>query len=337
MASAVTYARQQRFFKKGVLIQAPGGHDALTMYAGALMWLACFVFAIAACSWTVFGVNDYLQKLGDSFGWLRVQARKHRDQCRRLLSACSFAAQSLRSLEGNLTVLCRYPFKNRDSVIEVVNQFAAGGSGGSGDDARFYEDGRSPARDHQYQAQGRDLPRLSLEFSTFRDHAAEGHVAATAAKATEGIHLSGLRGELNQARSQLRSLEKQNWLAMASKWRHPIRAAQNVFANNPPPQTSTDSLETKIAEKKLNILAIAQKCEASSVRLNGWNGSISEWSWALRKWQDLIEKREKERSRADSETRRLRTLTRWTFFGMTGCWIAQWVWWVGYIRLLGDA
>jgi hypothetical protein len=64
MASAVTYARQQRFFKKGVLIQAPGGHDALAMYAGALMWLACFVFAIAACSWTVFGVNDYLQKLG---------------------------------------------------------------------------------------------------------------------------------------------------------------------------------------------------------------------------------------------------------------------------------
>jgi hypothetical protein len=75
----VTYARQQRFFNNGVLIQAPGGHDALTMYAGALMWLTCFVFAIAACSWTVFGVNDYLQKLGDGLNGLRVQARKDRD------------------------------------------------------------------------------------------------------------------------------------------------------------------------------------------------------------------------------------------------------------------
>lgn len=276
MGSAVTYARQQRFFNKGVLIQAPGGHDALAMYAGALMWLACFVFAVGACSWTVFGVNGYLQKLGDSFNGLGLQARKHRDQCRRLLSTCSFAAQSLRSLEGNLTVLCRYPFKNRNSVKEAVNQFAAGGSGGSGDDARFYEDGRSPARDHQYKAQDWDLPPLSLEFSTFRDHAAEGHAAATAAKVTEDIHPSGLRGELNQARSQLRSLEKQNLLAMASKLRHPIRTVQIVFANNQPPQTGTNSLERKIAKKKLNMLAIAQQCEASSVRINGWNATISE-------------------------------------------------------------
>jgi hypothetical protein len=94
-----------------------------------------------------------------------------------------------------LTVLCRYPFKNRDSVKEAVNQFAGGGSGGSGDDARFYEDGRSPARDHRYQVQGGVLPPLSMEFSTFRGHATEGHAAATAAKVTESIHLNGLRGE----------------------------------------------------------------------------------------------------------------------------------------------
>jgi hypothetical protein len=326
MGSAVTYARQQRFFNNGVLIQAPSGHDALTMYAGALMWLACFVFAIAACSWTVFGVNDYLQKLGDSLNGLCVQAHKHRDQCSRLLSSYSFAAQSLRSLEGNLTVLCRCPFNNRDNVKEAVDQFAAGDSGGSGDDARLYEDGRSPAHDHQYQAQGWDLPPLSLEFSTFRDHATEGHAAATAAKVTEGIHLSDLRGEHNQARSQFRSLEKRNLLTIASKLRHPIRAAEILLANNQPPQTGTNSLERKIDKEKHNILDIAQKCETSSVRINGWNATISEWSWALRKWQDLIEKREKERSRADPETIRLRTLTMWTFFGMIGCWIAQWVW-----------
>ena len=173
-----------------------------------------------------------------------------------------------------MTVLCRYPFKNRDSVIEAVNQFAAGGSGGSGDDARFYEDGRSPARDHRYQTQGRVLPPLSLEFSTFRDYATEGHAAATAAKVAESIHLNGLRGELNQARSQLRSLEKQNPLAIASKLRHPIRTAQILLAGYQPPQTGTNSLERKIA-KKLNILAITQQCEASSIRIKGWNATIS--------------------------------------------------------------
>ncbi len=132
MGSTVNYARQKRFFNKRVLIQAPSGHDALTMYAEALMWLACFAFAIATCSWTVFEVNDYLQKLGNSFNGLGVQVRKHRDQCCRPLSACSFAIQSLRSLEGNLTVLCHYPlipFKNRESVKEVASQFAASDKG----------------------------------------------------------------------------------------------------------------------------------------------------------------------------------------------------------------
>jgi hypothetical protein len=336
MSTAVTYARQQRLFNKGVLSQAPGGHDAITMYAGAIMWLACFVFAITACSWTVFGVNDYLQKLGDSFNGLGVKARKHLDHCRTLLSTCSFAAESLRNLERNLNVLCHYTSQNRDNLKEAVTDFAAGDSGGFDDDTRYCEDGHSPTLD-QYQAQDSDLPPLKLKFSAFEDHARDGHVAATADKAAEDTHLKSLRGKLAQARRQLRNLEMQNLPTNTSKLRHPIRAAQSIFTNTQTPQTGAHSLESKIANKKLDIRYIDQEYEASRNRLYGWNAAISEWAWTLRKWNKLIKEREKEDSRADPETRRLRTLTIWTFFGMIGCWVAQWVWWVGYIRVMGDA
>lgn len=341
MGSAVTYARQQRFFKKGVLSQTPGGHDAITMYSGAIMWLACFIFAIAACSWTLFGVNDYLQQLGRRFNGLGVKANKHLEHCLELLRTYSFAVDSLRSLQRNLLVLCRHPFQNRDRVNEAVADFATEDSGASDDDARYYEDGHSPAR-NQYRGHDSELPPLSLEYSTFRNHAKEGHAAAMDSKAAEVINFNGLRGQLAQARLQLRNLEMQNLPTKTSQLRHPIRSAQRALAKILPPaqmdlQARGESLEQRIVNKKLDIQTLNQKCQASSERMNGWDAAISEWAWALKKWVDLIEERERDRARGDPQKRKMRTLTIWTFSGMIGCWTAQWVWWVGYIRVMGDS
>ncbi|KAE9372545.1 hypothetical protein N431DRAFT_466789 [Stipitochalara longipes BDJ] len=342
MGFAVNYARHQRFFKKGVLSQAPGGHDAITMYAGALMWLACFVFAIAACSWTVFGVNDYLLQLGERLGGLSVKARKHLEDCRTLLSRNSFAADSLGNLDKNLRVLCRYPFQNPDNLRDAVTEFARRESGiwdkqVWDHDTIYYENGRSSAHSRD-SGENPGLQPLSPKLSTFRDNAQVGYDAARAARAAEATSLDGFYRDLTQAKSQLRDLEEQNLSTMTSRLRHPIRAVQKVFTTvQPSAYADGGSLERRIANQKRDIEAILRKCEASSSRCAGWDATSSEWAWALRKWDGLIEEREKEGSRVNPETRRLRTLTKWTFLGMIGCWVAQWVWWVGYIRVMGDA
>lgn len=341
MGSAVTFARQQKLFNNGVLSHAQGGHDAITMYAGALMWLACFIFAIGACSWTVLGVNTYLLQLGSSFNGLAVKARKHRDGCRTLLSKNSFAAESLGSLEKNLSVLCLQPFQDHNSLSQAVTQFARKESGNrykevADYDPRYYENSHSSSRSRR----SRENSDLSLKLPTFRDNAQRGYDTATSARAAEAIALNNLRGQLVRAKTQLRNLELQILPTTAAQLRHPIRAARRFFTGVQPLETGAEPFERKIARTKIDIETLIRSCEANASVMAGWDATISEWSWTLRKWDHLIEEREKERSRADiadPETRRLRTLTKWTFFGMLGCWIAQWVWWVGYIRVMGDA
>ncbi|KAH8766267.1 hypothetical protein BGZ57DRAFT_955649 [Hyaloscypha finlandica] len=313
MGSAVTFARQQKLFNNGVLSHAQGGHDAITMYAGALMWLACFIFAIGACSWTVLGVNTYLLRLGRSFNGLAVKARKHRDGCRTLLSKNSFAAESLGSLEKNLSVLCLQPFQDHNSLRQAVTQFARKKSGNrykevTDYDTRYYENGHSSSRSRRSRAKS----DLSLKLPTFRDNTQRVYDTATSARAAEAIALNDLRGQLVHAKTQLRNLELQILPTTAAQLRHPIRAARRFFTSM----------------TKIDIETLIRSCEANASVIAGWDATISEWSWTLRKWDHLIEEREKERSRADiadPETRTLRTLTKWTFFGMLGCWIAQWV------------
>jgi hypothetical protein len=304
--------------------------------------LSCkFIFAIGACSWTVLGVNTYLLRLGRSLNGLAVKARKHRDGCRTLLSKNSFAAESLGSLEKNISVLCLQPFQEHSSVRQAVTQFARKESGNrykevTDYNTRYYENGHSSGRSRR-SGENSDL---SLKLPTFRDNAQRGYDAATSTRAAEAITLNNLHRQLVQAKTQLRNLELQILPTTTAQLRHPIRAARRFFTSMQPLETGVEPLERKIARTKIDIGTLTRSCEASASVIAGWDATISEWSWTLRKWDHLIEEREKERSRADDadpETRRLRTLTKWTFFGMLGCWIAQWVWWVGYIRVMGDA
>jgi hypothetical protein len=298
--------------------------------------LSCkFIFAIGACSWTVLGVNTYLLRLGRSLNGLAVKARKHRDGCRTLLSKNSFAAESLGSLEKNISVLCLQPFQDHSSVRQAVTQFARKESGNrykevTDYNTRYYENGHSSGRSRR----SRENSDLSLKLPTFRDNAQRGYDATTSARAAEAITLNNL------PKTQLRNLELQILPTTTAQLRHLIRAVRRFFTGVQPLETGAEPLARKIARMMFDIGTLILSCEASASVIAGWDASNSEWSWTLRKWDHLIEEREKERSRADiadPETRKLRTLTKWMFFGMLGCWIAQWVWWVGYIRVMGDA
>jgi len=47
----------------------------------------------------------------------------------------------------------------------------------------------------------------------------------------------------------------------------------------------------------------------------------------------------REEERADDMgpgVKRLRDFAKTTVIGMFACWLAQWMWWVGYVRAMGD-
>ena len=47
--------------------------------------------------------------------------------------------------------------------------------------------------------------------------------------------------------------------------------------------------------------------------------------------------REEEEEKKQDPGTKLKLIAAKALVGMIGCWVAQWVWWIGYIRLAGDS
>ncbi|KAH8646018.1 hypothetical protein BGZ60DRAFT_535749 [Tricladium varicosporioides] len=77
MGYAANYARRQKFYKVGRLDNTPHGHDALFMYAGALLWLVVILFAIVECIFSILGVNESIARFGTRVAGLGRMTRKH--------------------------------------------------------------------------------------------------------------------------------------------------------------------------------------------------------------------------------------------------------------------
>jgi len=54
-------------------------------------------------------------------------------------------------------------------------------------------------------------------------------------------------------------------------------------------------------------------------------------------WHNLNVKLNKEQAVHKSQQDvRLKKIAQRTIAGMIGCWVAQWVWWIGFVKLYGD-
>lgn len=73
-----------------------------------------------------------------------------------------------------------------------------------------------------------------------------------------------------------------------------------------------------------------------SFLLSTWRYCRLQSQIAVNRWTKLADARRQEQE-VDQFVRRLRNFAITTVVGMFGCWIAQWVWWIGYIRTLGDS
>ncbi|OCK89295.1 uncharacterized protein K441DRAFT_681270 [Cenococcum geophilum 1.58] len=69
-----------------------------------------------------------------------------------------------------------------------------------------------------------------------------------------------------------------------------------------------------------------------------WADVEKEWRSLQTEWEKVVEQRKKEVEEQErDQTARLKSIAVKTILGMVACWIAQWVWWVGYIRVAEDS
>jgi hypothetical protein len=72
--------------------------------------------------------------------------------------------------------------------------------------------------------------------------------------------------------------------------------------------------------------------------VHGWDEVLKSVKTLENRWelQSTQRQREEEEEKQDAR-KKLRRIAAKALVGMIGCWVAQWVWWVGYIRLAGDS
>lgn len=325
MGTATQYARVQKFYHFGRLNNVVHGKDAITMYAGSLLWLTVVTFAVVACSMSVFNVNQYVSSLvGMLLGREKKDARKFSLRCQeeiKRLSRQRERARKLQETHPRILQLVAIPYeseyptllKNWLAMVQTWQVLV------------YYLEVDIPAfrrlekdyekKKRQERAKTRRQwrkyvnPNLAsdLETATWKFESAKARITDIPSDA-------------------LRVIEDGVWIASAS-----AKAKERL----------DESLIKVDVYRSGNILSKSDKKLLVKIAhdlrdlLGSWhtiNKTILEsFEAAWRKQQEAREAEEAERNRDPSE--RLKSIANTTVFGMFGCWVAQWVWWYGYIQV----
>jgi hypothetical protein len=104
------------------------------------------------------------------------------------------------------------------------------------------------------------------------------------------------------------------------------------------PDGSGSGLLRDLARHKRYMSQLANINQEWEAIVQGWDDVLKsakalEKQWELLRTQRLGEEKE----RCQDPSSKLRRIAAKALGGTIGCWVAQWVWWVGYIRLAGDS
>jgi hypothetical protein len=104
------------------------------------------------------------------------------------------------------------------------------------------------------------------------------------------------------------------------------------------PGEAGSGLLRRLARYKQYLPQLAEIHGEWGAIVQGWDEIVKSVMTLENRWGSLStqRQREEEEEKQDPGTK-LRVIAAKALVGMIGCWAAQWVWWVGYIRLAGDS
>jgi hypothetical protein len=342
MGFATNYARKQKFYLNGELRKVSCGTDALVMYAGSLLWLIVIVFALLACLSSVLGINRYVASSVTNLlkGMKRLK----------LSDSCQNKSKEMVNLirqfeESHSATLNRLHI--RFSLDDYVTCLESSSSiGQKWKDLEHYVDIELPA----FSKLERKLQKMEKKHRKLGDHTqlqkyANMNVStdfpATKSKFEETrARLNAIPGEALQAinRRELEvgsgspssCAEKSSYftITMPGSWWH--RNNMDLLLSSPGGRDSGIGLKIKQDLEEL---------QRSWSWIDGVSLPSLESMWGK---QDEARQREEVMRRASQlggvkEAGNLTFIATTTVVGMFGCWAAQWVWSVGYIRLSADS
>jgi len=352
MGYAVNYARVQKFFSLGRVDPTPHGNDALLMYAGALLWLIVIFFALIACASAILDLDKRISSLGATLG-ARI-AKWVIKQCTARLAEINKRKARLVTLDGrNLPggdnsivddfASLETPLRRCAEIWDRLRIYIT-------DDAREYESTENKYRSEQKKVERARQkghsevipPILVSRFlicqetwvntpSRMRSEAEESCNQAKSSQSESQTIVSNLRITLLDIENNIQRLQRDVRIARAIIDTLAIGTARRLAEEARYAALLRDLEKERDVHQKTSNLLLER-----SYFLSTWLYCGLQSQNAMNRWTKLADARRQEQE-MDPLVRRLRNFAITTVVGMFGCWIAQWVWWIGYIRRMGDS
>jgi hypothetical protein len=347
MGIATNYARRQKFYQEGHLSHTQGGKDAHLMYVGSLLWLVVLAFALIACFLALTGLGNMASRFGAKGVMSMDRIRKKKEKMAKLLDRVhSYDFQNdLDALSGGTLISRQFQFYGSQqraiAPLEECGQLAERLRDicDDWDDLVTY---RTTNREQlkslkkAYQAARKRGPRTrsdaaESDFLSCREEyemVPTNQLGAQARKDFAEATEKGSQDILTSIRQCL------YWLAELNVATAIVRVeTMNAHVRSSLVPLPIDPVSTP----KPQIVAYLEKVLSVFNDVSGVYAKLEKsFEEATGEWKKLEERRTKEKQQREEGVSRLAAAARTTIFGMFGVWVAQWIWWIGYIRLSGD-
>ncbi|KAI9771829.1 MAG: hypothetical protein M1840_001599 [Geoglossum simile] len=349
MGLGANYARRRNFYPVGRLKFAGIQGAAKLMYVGALLWLCVVIISITSILWSAYGVNDIISKFAQqSIVYKRQESQERLLAEDRQLAASGmsdfddefFREQILRALDEPSMRLYRNMNPTEFQLnMEIIFQkiFHLPIIPGVRPDS-FDEYLKVVVQDSETVKAEWESVKQEWESVVFVRRNPFGSILGDAKKMSRAERASKARKKLGESDEESPSPEyedaKATWERAKAEWLdEPMRKARNCNAQS-------------------------QRLNSIRVRRNLWEGRnvlrdelplISErWALLAEQWTDLrtaraesdldyrrpsmVSAAEQDRITGD----RYKSIMMSVSLAMILTWVAQWLWWAGFVQLAGD-
>ncbi|KAH8683077.1 hypothetical protein BGZ60DRAFT_524415 [Tricladium varicosporioides] len=316
MGVGADFARRQNFFHKGYLVGSWYAKQAMIMYAGSILWLTAVPIAIVACIWTVFGLSGRIGWLNKDWTEVKRTANKYSgigaEEQGKLLEL-----KSRIKLEGE-EAWQREMARLQNDLFTEIDATRAGW------DVLNTAWGTLYKELHDEQKERRAVKR---ELKRARDRLKDSQ--------------EGTREwqELYQAREDAEAAESASDRAWNITTPTRKRHKANEYCTGLGTQIASNKQRKNEVEVRLAACEIPIQQQLLRTIVESWgelvkrNSTLQEnWAAYEDQWRLIAEKRE------DDEVKRpkVKHFPYVVVFGMLLCWIAQWLWWAGFVGVAGD-
>lgn len=371
MGRATNYGRLMSFYKTSFIqgLDNPRGPEARIMYAGCLLWLIVFPFALMVCAWSVLGIGSHLRSLSTYLVGMESSVRKQskiasrenaklvalmndgplgqdgiqvesiRQHYQYLFTQSSTLAQEWTALQTSIIPIPQKMRKDRRERNQAAE--ARGADQGWNYElerriAPWFLDPPQRAKENNANATriSANIVSVQRQRYTLQQQARQKEQYLATVEGGSKILRKKIdelyaTANLVHARLQGNNTRRPDWSAVSQLSPDDQQRLQNLEQRHSSAKLQIRELKD-LTQLQVKAVAIYEQIEQSLGHLALAYGDISDCWKKVEK--DRLAEAEAERRRNSFVAIPMVVLT-----GMLITWIAQWLWWGGYVHVAQDA